>query len=77
MYSASVFGVRNSFSSVLAAAIVAVSGLAFDRAHLISAPAGTVEVGELQPADALPQLAMLDEIVVSAARVGAQDQAEA
>jgi hypothetical protein len=59
---------RNSLSAVLAAAIVAVSGLALDRAHLASAPAGTIEVGELTVGDALPELALFDEIVVSAAR---------
>lgn len=66
MYTANGFGIHGTLSAVLAAAIVAVSGLALDRAHLAAAPAGIVEVGELAPIDALPQVAMLDEIVVSA-----------
>jgi hypothetical protein len=68
MYSRSTFGIHGTISTVLAAFIVAFNGLALDRAHLTSAPAGTIEIGELTPLDALPQIATLDEIVVSAAR---------
>ena len=74
MYSRSTFGIHGTVSTVLAAFIVAANALALDRAHLTSAPAGIVEVGELTlvgvltPLDALPRIAELDEIVVSAAR---------
>ena len=54
MYEASGFGLHRNLSSVLAAAIVAVSGLALDRGHIAAAPDGTVEVGQLTPIDALP-----------------------
>lgn len=59
MYTASGFGIRGILSAALAAAIVAASALALDRAHLAAAPAGIVEIGELTPADALPRVAML------------------
>ena len=68
MYSRSTFGIHGAISTVLAAFIVAANALALDRAHLTSAPAGVVEVGELTPLDALPRIAELDEIVVSATR---------
>jgi hypothetical protein len=54
MFITSAWNVRNTVSSVLAAAIVAVSGLALDRGHIAAAPDGTVEVGQLTPVDALP-----------------------
>lgn len=69
MYTANGFGIHGTLSAVLAAAIVGVSGLTLDRAHLAAAPAGIVEVGELTPVDALPRVAQLDEIVVSADRL--------
>lgn len=69
MYASSPFGIQGTLSTVLAAAIVGISGLALDRGHLAAAPDGIVEVGELAPADALPRLAMLPEIVVSATRL--------
>jgi hypothetical protein len=47
MYEANAAGITRNLAGVLAAAIVAVSGLVFDRSHLASAPEGTVEVGEL------------------------------
>jgi hypothetical protein len=43
---------------------VAVSGLVFDRAHLASAPEGTVEIGQLAPIEAETRIAALPEIVV-------------
>jgi hypothetical protein len=54
MFITSAWNVRNTVSSVLAAAIVALSGLALDRGHIAAAPDGTVEVGQLTPVDALP-----------------------
>lgn len=68
MYSTSTFGIHGTISTVLAAFIVAFNGLALDRAHLTSAPAGIVEIGELTPLDVLPQIALLEEIVISAKR---------
>ena len=54
MYEASGFGLHRNLSAVLAATIVAASGLALDRGHIAAAPDGTVEVGQLTPVDALP-----------------------
>jgi hypothetical protein len=74
MYTATRFGLRGTLAAVLAAVIVGFNGLALDRAHLSAAPSGIVEVGELTAIsglaaiDMLPQLGLLDEIVVSAKR---------
>jgi hypothetical protein len=68
MYEASGYGIQRNISAVLAAAIVAASGLVFDRAHLASAPEGVVEIGQLSPVEVLPQFAALPEIVVTAKR---------
>ena len=68
MYEQSPFGLQRNLGAVLAAAIVAASGLVFDRAHLASAPEGVVEIGQLSPVEALPQVAALPEIVVTAKR---------
>lgn len=69
MYTASTYGLNRNVSAVLAAAIVASGGLTLDRAHLASAPAGIVEIGQLTPVEAQAQIAALPEIVVTAARV--------
>ena len=66
MYTTSVFSLRQNLSAVLAAAIVAFGGLVLDRAHLASAPAGIVEIGQLAPVEAPLQIAALPEIVVTA-----------
>lgn len=68
MYDASAYGIHRNIAAVLAAAIVAVSGLVLDRAHLASAPAGTVEVGQLTPVEADIVIAALPEIVVTGKR---------
>ena len=68
MYEASSYGIQRNLSAVLAAVIVASAGLVFDRAHLASAPEGIVEIGQLTPVAATPQLAALPEIVVTAKR---------
>ena len=47
MYEPNAYGIHRNIAGVIAAAIVAVSGLIFDRAHLASAPEGTVEIGQL------------------------------
>lgn len=65
MYEASAYGIHRSFAAVLAAAVVAVSGLVFDRAHLASAPEGTVEIGQLGAVEAPVLIAALPEIVVT------------
>lgn len=62
------WNLRNTLATVVAVAIVAVIGLVFDRAHGGTTPRGIVEVGELIPADALPQVAFLEEIAVTAPR---------
>ena len=67
MYASSTWNIRNTISSVLAASIVAVSGLAFDRGHAL--PRGIVEVGALESVDFLPRVAMLPNEVVNAPRL--------
>ena len=63
MYSRT-FGIHGTISAVVAVAILGLSALVLDRAYLISAPAGIVEVGKLSPVEAVA----LDEIVVSGKR---------
>jgi len=55
-------GIHGMISAFVAVAIFAVSAIVLDRAHLFSAPAGVVKVGQPVPVEAL------DEIVVSANR---------
>lgn len=58
MYSGK-FGIHGMISAIVAFSILAFSALVVDRAHLLSAPGGIVEVDE-------PTLVVaLDEIVVS------------
>lgn len=64
MYSRT-FGLHGTISAVVAVAILVVSGFVLDRVHLMSAPAGIVEIGELAPFDARPHVATLDEVIVS------------
>ena len=66
MYESISYGIQRNLSAVLAAAIVATSGLIFDRAYLASAPEGMVEIGQLTLVEATTQIAALPEIVVSA-----------
>ncbi len=54
------FGVQGLISAVVAFAILGISALVLDGAHLFSAPAGVVKVGQPTPVEAL------DEIVVIA-----------
>jgi hypothetical protein len=68
MFTSGTPNVYRGFSVVIAASIVALSGLALDRGHIAAAPDGTVEVGQLMPADALPGVAALAEVVVTAPR---------
>ncbi len=60
--------IRRGVSVVIAAAIVGISGLVFDRGHGGVTPRGVVEIGALVPVDFLPQVAELPEIVVAAPR---------
>jgi hypothetical protein len=63
---------RKSISAVAAVAIVAFSGLVMDQAYLASAPAGTIEVGELTPVSAAGMtIAALPEVIVVAKRESA------
>ena len=68
MYATSPYGLHRNLSAVLAAIIVATSGLVFDRAYLASAPEGIVEIGQLTLVEAPLQVAALPEIVVTAKR---------
>jgi hypothetical protein len=65
MYEANAAGITRNLAGVLAAAIVAVSGLVFDRSHLASAPEGTVEIGALTPVEPAAAVAVLPEVVVT------------
>lgn len=69
MYLTSTWNLRNTVSSVLAAAIVAVSGLTLDRGLERDLPRGIVEVGELESVDFLPRVAMLPNEEANAPRV--------
>lgn len=63
---------RKTISAAAAVAIVAFSGLIMDQAHLASAPAGTIEIGELTPvSDAGMTVAALPEVIVVARRESA------
>ncbi len=63
---------RKTISAVAAVAIVAFSGLVMDQAHLASAPAGTIEIGELTPvSDTGMTIAALPEVIVVAKRESA------
>ena len=68
MYATSPYGLHRNLSAVLAAAIVAASGLVFDRAHQAPAPEGIVEIGQLTLVEAPPQIAALPELVVTATK---------
>jgi hypothetical protein len=57
MNAANTFNFHRNLSAVLATAIVAASGLVFDRAYLASAPEGIVEIGQLTPVEAPLQIA--------------------
>ena len=76
MNSSNFFSLRGTLSAVLAAAIVGISGLAFDKGHIASAPAGIIEVGELTAVDVLPQVAALPVVIVSAPRLAMADRPE-
>lgn len=64
--------IRRSLATTAALCVMAIAGLALEFGHAGALPAGTVEVGELQPAN-LEQLAAvtLPGIVVTAARLPA------
>lgn len=70
MYTERTFGIHGALSAVLAAAIVGVSGLALERGHATSTGAARPAT-QLAAGDALPHIAMLPEIVVSASRIDA------
>lgn len=69
MNSSNPYGYRGALPAVLAALIVATSGLALDKGHIAAAPAGSVEVGSLTPIDVLPEVAALPAVIVSAPRL--------
>lgn len=66
MYEANSHGIHRNLSAALAAAVVAISGLVFDRAHLASAPEGSIEVGQLVLTETTGRIAALPEVVVTA-----------
>jgi hypothetical protein len=76
MNSSNFFNLRGTLSAVLAAAIVGISGLAFDKGHNASVPAGIIEVGQLTPVDVLPQVAALPAVIVSAPLLAMADRRE-
>ena len=68
------YSTHKTISAAAAVAIVAFSGLVMDQAYLASAPAGTVEVGELtMVSDAGMPIAALPEVIVVAKRESAFD----
>ena len=76
MNSSNLYTLRGALSAVLAAAIVGVSGLALDRAHIAAAPEGTVEVGSLTPVDVLPAVAGKPAAIDSAPHLAMADRRE-
>jgi len=65
---------RRTVSAMAAVAIVSLSGLVMDQAHVAAAPRGIVEVGELQLISAgETAIAMLPEITVIAKRESQAD----
>ena len=76
MNTSNAFNLRGALSAFLAAAIVGLSGLAFDKGHIAAAPAGIVEVGQLTPVDILPHVANLPAVIVSAPRLAMTDRPE-
>lgn len=58
------FGIHGMISAFVAVAILGIGALVLDRAYLLAAPDGVVDVGQLTPIEAL------DEIVVIADRQG-------
>lgn len=68
MYTSSIWSLRGTLSTALAAAIVAVGGLTLDKGHAGSLRTGIIEIGELTPADALPRVAQLPAVIVIAKR---------
>lgn len=78
MYTSSIWSLRGTLSTALAAAIVAVGGLTLDQGHAGVLRTGTIEIGELTPVDVLPRVAQLPEVFVIAKRPqAAERQAEA
>ena len=69
MNSSNLYGYRGTLPAVLAALIVGISGLVLDQGHIAAAPAGHIEIGQLTPVDALPQVAALPAVIVSAPRL--------
>ena len=70
MFTISENSTRRTVSAMAAVAIVSLSGLVMDQAHLAAAPRGTVEVGELTLVSEAQMAAVtLPEIVVVAKRV--------
>ena len=63
---------RHSLGAVAAVCVMAVAGLAFEFGHAGALPAGSVEIGELQPIN-LEQLAdvTLPGLVITASRLPA------
>ena len=63
---------RMAVSTAAAVAIVLLSGLVLDQAHVAAAPRGIVEVGELTLVDTTPMLSVtLPEVTVVAKRESA------
>ena len=63
MYSR-MLGIHGTVSAALAVAIIGLSAVVLDRAYLISAPAGTIEIGEISPVEAK----VLEAVVVRGKR---------
>jgi hypothetical protein len=68
------FNLRGAFAAALATAIVGTSGFALDRGHESALPRGVIEVGQPTPVEALPQVAALPAVIVSAPRLAMTDR---
>jgi hypothetical protein len=51
MYTSSIWSLRGTLSTALAAAIVAVGGLTLDQGHGGTLRTGIIEIGQLTPVD--------------------------
>ncbi len=70
MYTSGTWSGRSAVSAVLAAAIVAFSGLALEHGHTLGSESGGAELSSLEPADMLPGVTELPEVEVRATRIG-------
>jgi hypothetical protein len=69
MYATGTWNGQRAISAVVAAMIVALSGLAIERGHVSTSKAGVVGVSSLAPTDVMLGVTELPEVVVRATRL--------